>query len=58
MMSGKKIWAILIMLAGAGATVAGGIIIAEGIIKYIHSQRHESGKSHAERRSRARDAAE
>ena len=57
-MPGKKIWAILIMLLGASSTVAGGVIIAEGIIKYIRSQRQEKGKSHAERRSEARDAAE
>lgn len=57
-MSGKKIWAVLMMLAGAGATVAGGVIIAEGIIKYIHGQRQESGESRAERRLRAREAAE
>jgi hypothetical protein len=57
-MSGKKIWAILIMLVGASTTVAGGVIIAEGIIKFIQSQRHESKKSHAERHSQVRDAAE
>jgi hypothetical protein len=57
-MSGKKIWAILIMLVGASTTVAGGVIIAEGIIKFIQSQRHEHRKSHDEQRSQVRDAAE